>query len=789
MGLANDLNPQPKYFRPFAEVGPSLALFLLALLPRAYDLPRFVTADEAKWVFRSAQFLTAFLQGDWAGTTVNLTPAVTTTWLGSLGLFGYYQWHRASLAMPLRTWLLSLPEFRVDLDLLVAVRWPMVILTALGVVGCYWLLRFLFDPALAFLAAAFSALDPHPISLGRILGHDAPVTEFMILALLLLLLARRHHRLKGWLLFSLSGIAAGLAFLSKAPALFLIPFAGLLWLAHCWSERSRCLLWSRHFALWGLVAYVTFVVVWPAAWLEPLGRPYAVVENGFLSATDQEEAEAEGFWLVPDLGPFYYLVNAGFKLSPLVMVGAAAGLIRLVRKYPAPSPASRSTLLWLVAFILLFTLFMTLGGKRSPRYILPIFPALALLAAWGWQGLYQQATASLSQPDRALTGLWPLFSGLLIFAGLVILLPYAPYYSTYFNPLLGGAATAPRLVKIGWGEGLDQVGRFLQRELPGRRVGTAYSSTLAPFYEGDVAGLASDRLDYVVLYLKQVQSGSAPLLPGVVRYYQHTGSIFSVDLNGIHYADVFPGPAVQLAAAPATTGLYPFAFRPQTAYGPIGQPLAVEVLWAATGPLPDRPAVVTLEPLTAGPVISQGAGSLERIATELTLSRHELPIPPETGRGRYRLQVDGDPLGEIELRNFQLPANMAEVFVSFDEQIALRAYRFTPTADYLEVKLAWQAQANYLPDYTVFVQLLDAASDTRLAGIDSQPEQGAWPTSRWVKDEVVVDTYYLAIPPDLRPGHFKMIAGLYQPGSGQRLRLADGRDHWLLPWSLIREEQ
>ncbi len=42
----------------------SLSLFLLALLPRAYDLQRFVTADEAKWVYRSAQYLAALLRGD-----------------------------------------------------------------------------------------------------------------------------------------------------------------------------------------------------------------------------------------------------------------------------------------------------------------------------------------------------------------------------------------------------------------------------------------------------------------------------------------------------------------------------------------------------------------------------------------------------------------------------------------------------------------------------------------------------------------------------------------------------
>ena len=115
--------PKPKKKGASVEVLISLGLFLLALLPRTYDLYRFVTADEAKWVYRSAQFLAAFLRGEFAGTSVNLTPAVTTTWLGSLGLAIYYWFNQQLIGMSFGPWLLSLPEFRVDLQVLAATRW------------------------------------------------------------------------------------------------------------------------------------------------------------------------------------------------------------------------------------------------------------------------------------------------------------------------------------------------------------------------------------------------------------------------------------------------------------------------------------------------------------------------------------------------------------------------------------------------------------------------------------------------------------------------------------------
>ncbi len=921
----------------------SLGLFLLALLPRAYDLPRFVTADEAKWVYRSAQFLAALIQGDFAGTSVNLTPAVTTTWLGSLGLTIYYYLNQATLDQPFTDWLLSLPEFRAELDVLVATRWPMVVVTALVVVGLYWLTRWLFGPGVALIAAIFIALDPHTISLSRILGHDAPAAMFMGLSLLLFLLAIKQTktqkrketeteltqlldqtpsqpppqrgrrqispRIGGlkWglcqsgetksplrlrdsapLLYALSGIAAGLAVLSKAPALFLIPFAGLLVIAQVWANGRQFYAWVKRFLLWSLAAYLTFIILWPAAWVDPLGQPAAVVENAFLSATDDEEADAEGYWLVPDLGPFYYLVNGGFKLSPLVMVGAGLAIFFVIQqqrmgtrangdsqspnlpnalKSPPPNPpeggetpnippaggpgrakpsqfpnllspnlptlrlrsgqvSQSPPLLSLLLFTLLFTLFMTLGEKRSPRYILPIFPALAIIAGWGWLALYRWATTRQRPPNETATPtrntfyvLRFAFYATLLIAALTILIPHIPYYFTYYNPLLGGAYTAPGLVKIGWGEGLDQVGRFLERELPDSRVGTAYASTVAPFFRGDLSAVDGRHLDYVVLYRKQVQSGNPA--PSYIRYYaSQSEPLFSVNLNGIHYADVYPGPAVQpaltltpdldTAILPKPTG-----FRPLTAYGHIGEALEIDVIWLVGPTLPPSPSTMTLEPLSVfdfsheghdhadleeeaanlppaeaeeSPIFAQGQGALQGRAEGLVISHHRLDIPADLPRGLYALRVDGRPLGEIELRNFQVPPDFADVEATFAEQISIRAYQFDPTEDYMGITIAWQAEKDYLPDYTVFAQMLEAETNERLAGVDTRPLNGDWPTSRWVEGEVVVDRYLIATPPGLQPGFFKLIVGLYRPETGERLILENGQDHWVVPWTVERKQ-
>jgi hypothetical protein len=853
----------------------SLGLFLLALIPRALDLQRFVTADEAKWVYRSAQFLAALLQGDFAATEVNLTPAVTTTWLGSLGLAIYYHMNRAIIQLPFTDWLLSLPEFRVELPILSATRWPMALFTSLGLVVIYGLARRLFNPTLAFVAVAFMALDPHLVALSRILGHDAPAAICMPLSILLLSLALGHSRpeadraagqpgLAGpsLSLIILSGLSAGLAFLSKAPALFLIPFSGLLFAGQLWRAyngrrayngwRAALYFWAKCFISWSLAAYLTFVMAWPAAWLDPLGRPLAVAENAFLSATDEEEAESEHYWATPDLGYFYYLVNGVFKLSPLALVGVGLALaapfierrkktqtsdanrdddfkIKAVQappQSPIPSPLppiSPAPLLWLAIFVLLFTIFMTLGDKRSPRYLLPIFPALALIAAHGWLKLYQLPITNYQLPitNYQLPNLRFTFYVLrfafpatLTLSAILILLPYHPYYFSYFNPLLGGGFTAPHLVKIGWGEGLDRVGRFLQRELPGSRVGTPYASTVAPFFKGNLAGLDAGNLDYLVFYRKQLQSGEPS--PAIIRYFEQTGSIFSVELNGIHYADVYPGPAVQPPLS-LTPGLdapvlpRPIGFRPLSVYGHIGQPLTVDVLWLAEEPLPTAPSVVTLQPLDtlnssrqahqpgpmadrtgsqAPPILAEGQGRLTRLADDLIVSRHHLATPADLERGTYTLWLDGQPLGEIEFRHFQTPPGLPQVEDTiFEQQIALTGFQFTPADDYVSLTIAWQARQTPLPDYTVFAQLLETETDQRMAGVDTQPLAGQAPTSRWLKGEVIIDTYQITLPPDFPAGFYKLIVGWYKPETGQRLILNNGADHWVVPWTFIRKDR
>jgi YD repeat-containing protein len=101
-------------------------------------------------------------------------------------------------------------------------------------------------------------------------------------------------------------------------------------------------------------------------------------------------------------------------------------------------------------------------------------------------------------------------------------------------------------------------------------------------------------------------------------------------------------------------------------------------------------------------------------------------------------------------------------------------HSYAPGSD-LALTLYWQALAEMDISYTVFVQVL--TPDWRVvAQVDRQPLDGTAPTNTWLVGEYLTDTYRLALPADLAPGVYRLIVGLYDAQTGQRLPVSSGGD-------------
>ncbi len=114
------------------------------------------------------------------------------------------------------------------------------------------------------------------------------------------------------------------------------------------------------------------------------------------------------------------------------------------------------------------------------------------------------------------------------------------------------------------------------------------------------------------------------------------------------------------------------------------------------------------------------------------------------------------------LRNFTTPQMPHLLEAIFGDQIQLLGYDLKREGNTLQIDLAWQARRDITANYKVFAHLFDPVTETIVAQWDAMPRDNAYPTSRWIANEVVTET--LSIPlTAMPPGEYRIAIGLYEP--------------------------
>ncbi|MEM8532498.1 MAG: phospholipid carrier-dependent glycosyltransferase [Chloroflexota bacterium] len=544
----------------------ALLLGLIALMPRVWGLADFLTTDEAyHWIKRTEQFSAAIVQQNWGDTIQTGHPGVTTMWLGSLGLII----ERVALS---NGWI-NQPSL---IEHLAWLRLPSAWIETLIIPIAYLLLRRLVTPSTALITALLWAISPYLIAHARVLHMDALLTTWVTLSILLLLLATKSEntsttatpiKIVRWPVLIASGVCAGLALLTKGPALILLPIAGLLVLWRIPTRPVVTRVWHsiRIYFIWLIVAAVIIFMLWPALWVDPtraLERYIGeIVSNGGRPNGDGQFFLGQA---VGDPGPLFYPLANLFRMTPLTLIGLL--LLPLALMTPR-SPTltndqvtsstitqlrQRQTLLALGAFILFWTVVMTFGPKKFDRYVLPTWPALLVLAGAGWAtGLHW---LSAQNSHRFLAWLKPhvvVFT--MIIFGLGQVLWYHPYYLSYYNPLLGGGQVAQQNFLIGWGEGMDQIGKAIQDrpDVDQGAVLSALPPTLQPFVSIPVKSITEfgqSPDNYAIVYLESIQRGAHP---EIYDRIQQTVPVERITIHDIDYATIhqLPKPFAQPISA------------------------------------------------------------------------------------------------------------------------------------------------------------------------------------------------------------------------------------------------
>jgi len=133
--------------------------------------------------------------------------------------------------------------------------------------------------------------------------------------------------------------------------------------------------------------------------------------------------------------------------------------------------------------------------------------------------------------------------------------------------------------------------------------------------------------------------------------------------------------------------------------------------------------------------------------------------------------------GRVRLAIYAVPRaasaeDMRPLDVRLGQAIALRGYALlsetVAAGDILQLTLFWEALEIPPARYKVFVQVLDA-QDHIVGQHDSEPGGGLHLTINWKPGEQITDNYGVLIKADTPPGRYRLVVGMYDLFTNERL--------------------
>ncbi|MDD5300776.1 MAG: glycosyltransferase family 39 protein [Gallionella sp.] len=278
----------------------------------------------------------------------------------------------------------------------------------LGMVGwLYWLSRKLFDDKSFALFAALAGLSLADWLLYRgWLTYTDPVFAFFTFGAMAALWGAVIEQHKGWLLASV--LLASCAMLSKAFTVYI--FYGTVVLVLLWQRPARKFLLSPS----TLLVFALALTV-PFAWFATLpqvgGRSSSMLDEIIRKLT---AINTPGYFTQLAIFPF----ESAFRLSPAVLL-AVYLLLRKRVTQPEAAPLHFNAVLLITG---LSFLPYWLSPQSSIRYLLPIYPFIALVSA---RIIWRAGDAAKTLALR-----W--FAGIIAFKFVFGLL-LVPYYQSHFR--------------------------------------------------------------------------------------------------------------------------------------------------------------------------------------------------------------------------------------------------------------------------------------------------------------------------------------------------------------------
>ena len=148
-------------------------------------------------------------------------------------------------------------------------------------------------------------------------------------------------------------------------------------------------------------------------------------------------------------------------------------------------------------------------------------------------------------------------------------------------------------------------------------------------------------------------------------------------------------------------------------------------------------------------------------------------------------------VGNIRLASYAINRNLAPAGpgAAWQGGISLASARIdladVRAGDIIPLALTWTTSSTLAANLSVFVHL-GLADGPPVAQNDGAPGAGFRPTTSWRPNESIIDQRGVLITPATPPGRYTLFVGLYDPATGQRLKLTTGADRLALGDIVVR---
>lgn len=414
-----------------------LFFFLVALRLPALGYDTFNT-DSWKWKARIYDFGSGVFGLDFVKTIQKYHPGVTLMWIGTLAIKTYNLVYDIFYkTTPLDNSIKTVFELNFVIKLFI------VISISFTLVSIFYVLRNIFNLKYALLFTLLLTFEPFYTALVREIHLEGLMSTFMLASFswLYYWLLDKSKRFR----FILSFIFAGLAILTKSPAVFLIPFAVLVFIFNNYLNNKKVFIKTSltESLIWVFGVVLIYFLLWPAMWVAPVQALQTVYRGIFTIGIERGHEQFYFGKLVLDPGPSFYLVVLALKSSIYLILGLVGCLLLYLKKL---INIKKDFLIYVLLFSGLYFVEITIPSTKLDRYILPSMMALILLATFFYEWLFNLFSKS-----------GKVFAALLIFPALITTYILHPDYFSYYNPIFGGLKNGINIIEPKWIIGQPQI--------------------------------------------------------------------------------------------------------------------------------------------------------------------------------------------------------------------------------------------------------------------------------------------------------------------------------------------